>query len=84
MNGWHFDRTKLRGERTRKAMTQQELADAAGISYVTVCRLETGARETPRLPTVAKLAKALGIEPERLMTLDKRKPPRKPPPSEDS
>jgi len=42
-------------------MTQQELADAAGISREYLVRLE-GARQDPTLGTLEKLAKALKVK----------------------
>jgi transcriptional regulator with XRE-family HTH domain len=58
--------TRLRMWRERKALTQQQLAEKAGLTRVTVARVETG-REEPYPTTVRKLADALGLEPEELM-----------------
>jgi transcriptional regulator with XRE-family HTH domain len=57
----------LRRERLRRALTQNDLAKLAGISYVTLSRLENGAIATPTPTTLRKLATALGIEPELLI-----------------
>jgi DNA-binding XRE family transcriptional regulator len=55
----------LRHWRIARALTQEELAERAGLNRVTVGRLETG---TPaRLSTVRRLAEALGIDPAELM-----------------
>lgn len=51
----------LKATRTRRGMTQQELADAAGISREYLVRLE-GARQDPTLGTLEKLAKALKVK----------------------
>jgi tetratricopeptide (TPR) repeat protein/transcriptional regulator with XRE-family HTH domain len=56
----------LREVRTRGGLTQQELADRAGISLRTVSNLERGAAAIPQRETVRLLGDALGlIGPER-------------------
>jgi transcriptional regulator with XRE-family HTH domain len=57
--------TRLRALRERKALTQDELAEIAGVSRQTVLKIEGGLE--PRPPTIRKLAKALGVEPADLM-----------------
>jgi len=54
--------TKLRVLRERLFITQTELAEAAGISLVTLNRLENN-NQKPSFKTIRKLAKALGVEP---------------------
>ena len=56
----------LRVYRDRKALTQQELAEAAGLTRPNLARLEAG-RQAAIPSTVRKLASALGVEPEDLM-----------------
>ncbi|HEY8693972.1 MAG TPA: helix-turn-helix transcriptional regulator [Chloroflexota bacterium] len=56
---------QLKALRERVPMTQKELAEAAGVSRVTVARLEIGASSYP--VTIRKLAKALGVKPSELM-----------------
>jgi tetratricopeptide (TPR) repeat protein/transcriptional regulator with XRE-family HTH domain len=51
----------LRGLRTRARLTQQELADAAGVSMRTVSDLERGVATTPQRETVRLLAGALHL-----------------------
>ena len=51
--------------RITRGWTQTELAEAAGISITTVTHLETG-KVAPRLGTVRKLARALGLSVEEL------------------
>lgn len=46
--------------RTRKKMSQQELANQVGIKQSTVSLYETGAR-TPDLRTAKKMADVLGV-----------------------
>ncbi len=56
---------RLREWRSRRALSQRELAALAGIQQVTVTRLETGSQH-PRPRTIRKLAKALDITIEEL------------------
>ncbi|EON11685.1 MULTISPECIES: helix-turn-helix transcriptional regulator [Pandoraea] len=48
--------------RKEAAMTQAELADRAGLSRMTVQKMESGALD-PRMSTVLETARALGLEP---------------------
>ena len=57
---------RLRECRERALLTQAELAEKAGVSEVTINRLENG-RHAPRFSTVRKLAAALGVPPTDLM-----------------
>ena len=54
---------RVRSVRKRRALTQAELAKAAGVSVDTVVKLENG-RHEPRPATVRKLARALRVEVE--------------------
>ncbi|MFN8636146.1 MAG: helix-turn-helix transcriptional regulator [Chloroflexota bacterium] len=58
--------TRLKDVRQRKALTQQQLADRAGVNRVTIARIETG-RDEPFPTTLRKVADALGVEPEELL-----------------
>lgn len=49
----------IRAARIAAGMTQQQLADALGISQVSVTRWETGERE-PRVSTLKRIAAVLG------------------------
>lgn len=70
MNGCIMNRmvklARLKLVRERKALTQQQLAEKAGVNRVTITRLEHG-NDQPFPTTVRKLADALGVEPEDLM-----------------
>jgi transcriptional regulator with XRE-family HTH domain len=55
----------LRRQRELAALTQDELAQRAGIHRVTLARLELGGEAEMR--TVRKLAQALGVQPADLM-----------------
>ena len=62
---------RLRRVRENRALTQEELADMAGVTRQTVLELESQ-RRSARAPTIRKLAKALHVKPEALTgrTLD--------------
>jgi len=52
---------RIRIERERRGLSQQQLADRAGISRGYLARLET-ARQDPTVSTVEKIARALRIK----------------------
>lgn len=56
---------RVRELRRRKALTQAELAEVAGVSVDTIVKLENG-RHDPRPKTIRKLARALDVPVERL------------------
>ena len=51
----------VRAERKRQELTQEELADRAGISAVFMSDIERGV-ENVTLETIAKLSKGLGVK----------------------
>lgn len=51
---------RLREARTRKKMTQEQLAKRAGIRQPGIARLESG-RVLPHLDQLARIARALGL-----------------------
>jgi transcriptional regulator with XRE-family HTH domain len=55
----------LRWLRTHRALTQHQLAKVAGVARSTIGLLEGG--KESGMPTLAKLARALGVEPAELM-----------------
>lgn len=57
---------RLRELRQRQFLTQQELADRAGIAKVTVARIESGVT-FPSFATIRKLANALDVAPSELV-----------------
>ncbi len=57
----------LRYHRTRQRMSQQRLAEKAGLSIGQVSRIETGKIAAPHFSTIEKLAGALGIEADDLV-----------------
>ncbi len=56
----------LRQARTRRLLTQDELAEKAGVSQSTVANIERDNAE-PQFRTIRKLAKALDVEPTELL-----------------
>ena len=57
---------KLRELRTRRVLTQQELAVASGVSKSTIVKFEQGLIR-PHPSTLRKLAAALGVEAHELI-----------------
>jgi transcriptional regulator with XRE-family HTH domain len=61
-----LDGVTLQRVRLSQGLTMQKLGKKAGVNPTTIGRLERGFR-TPRLETVRKLARALGVEPGDLL-----------------
>jgi transcriptional regulator with XRE-family HTH domain len=61
-----LDGDTLQRVRLSQGLTMQKLGKTAEVNPVTIGRLERGFR-TPRLETVRKLARALGVEPGDLL-----------------
>ena len=57
---------QLKTLRIRRALTQQELAEKAGISKNALNRIELSKAE-PHMSTLRKLAKALDVDPTKLL-----------------
>ncbi len=57
---------RLRKQRTRRALTQAELAERSGVTTATVARIERDEIE-PRMTTLRKLAHALEVDPAELV-----------------
>jgi transcriptional regulator with XRE-family HTH domain len=55
--------------RERKGWTQQQLADAAQVPYMTIWRLERGEHAYPRVDIAKKLALTLGVSLDLLLGL---------------
>ena len=58
--------TKMKTLREEKVLSQRELARMAGLTQMTVWRLENGYRDA-RPGTIRKLAGVLGVEPKELV-----------------
>jgi transcriptional regulator with XRE-family HTH domain len=57
---------KLKATRTRRLLTQDELAERAGVSQSTIANIERDNAE-PQFRTIRKLAKALDVDPTELL-----------------
>ena len=57
---------KLKEARTRRLLTQDELAEKAGVSQSTIANIERNNAE-PRFRTIRKVAKALEVDPTELL-----------------
>jgi DNA-binding XRE family transcriptional regulator len=65
-----LDGQKLRQLRRQHGLSQEKLADQAGISLTTVARLERQVRPPCRCRTLARLAAALGEQPATIVYLE--------------
>lgn len=61
----------VRRELQRREMTQRDLARAAGIHYVSICRILTG-DTVPSVETCEAIARALDIVPEKIFSEPKK------------
>ena len=57
----------LKKLRNKKGWSQERLAREAGISYITLVKIERGNIQNPKLETLIKLAKVLGVSIDRLV-----------------
>jgi transcriptional regulator with XRE-family HTH domain len=60
---------RLKALRIEQAITQEELANKAGVATTTVARLERNENE-PHMTTARKLATALGVHPRELTKME--------------
>lgn len=58
---------KIRQERNRKKITQEQLGEMAGLSQNFISQLESG-RKTPSLFTLLKISRALSVSLNRLLS----------------
>ena len=56
--------------RTQRGMTQEDLARKADISYVTLVKIEQGKSENPKIKTLHKIAKVLGVKVDTFLVKD--------------
>jgi transcriptional regulator with XRE-family HTH domain len=58
--------TQVKRARERELLTQEELAERAGIGTATLNRIEND-RVEPHFRTIRKIARALGVDPKELI-----------------
>jgi len=58
--------------RKDKGWSQEKLAVESGISYNTIIKIERGGIKNPKIETVIKLAKALNVKIDDLVSRDKK------------
>lgn len=63
-----LDQAKLKAIRIKRKMSQEALARAAGVSLMTIHRLENSPRVNPSLETLTSIAKALQVNRKDLLT----------------
>jgi len=68
-----FDAQALLQAREGRGLTQEQLAAAAGSTFSTISRLERGL-VVPTLSTINKLAQALDVDVEELLTTENGAP----------
>jgi transcriptional regulator with XRE-family HTH domain len=59
---------RLRKVRDMRLLSQRELAERAGLSPTTILKLESGRVDEPHPRTIRKLADALEVDPDELIT----------------
>jgi transcriptional regulator with XRE-family HTH domain len=67
MSSGKFYLKNLRKFRNKKGWSQERLAREAEISYQTLIKIERGYVKNPKLETLMKLAKTLGISLDKLV-----------------
>jgi transcriptional regulator with XRE-family HTH domain len=60
----------LKSIRDKKKLTQEQLAELSGVDQSTISALETERMKSPSWQIVAKLANALGVQPEKLFPVN--------------
>jgi len=58
---------RLKEIRTAKGLTQEQVAEDAGIDQSTISELERGVNPNPTLQTILSLARALKVDPAELL-----------------
>ena len=58
---------KLKEYRRKQALSQEQLAKNAEVTYTTLIKIESGRNTNPTLKTIVKLADALGVSLDELV-----------------
>jgi len=53
--------------RIKNGLSQEQLAQKAGVTYSTLAKLESGVNQNPKVKTLQQIAKALGVTIDDLM-----------------
>ena len=61
--------TLVAAHRKRRAMTQAQLAEAAGLSPTMIVRIENGSSGT-RFPAIERISRALDVDPSELFVVE--------------
>jgi transcriptional regulator with XRE-family HTH domain len=57
----------LRRERKQAGLTQRVLAEKAGVTELTIIKMELGQERNPKLRTIRRIARVLGVSYDRLI-----------------
>ena len=68
----YFDFTVLKSLRQKMDLTAEQLAEKAGVTRVTVAKIESG-KGNPTVETMAALSQVLGLQPSEFIRLAERK-----------
>lgn len=60
----------LKTARTKRGLTQEQLAEKTGLPQTTISEIERGAIKRPSWDAVARISKALGYRPEQVFPID--------------
>ncbi len=60
--------TEVKRLRIKKKLSQEKLARLADISYNTIVKIETGSTPNPGIKTISKIARALGVMVDELIS----------------
>jgi len=67
MSSGNLNLENIKKLRKKKGWPQEKLAREANISYHTLVKIERGGIKNPKIETLVKLAKALGVSIDRLV-----------------